>query len=252
MNINSTFDFDFITEEEVKKLINNIDLSKSAVMGNLSTRLLRDEFRCLTLELTYIYKTCIKSGVFPDLWDIGVLTPIPKTCWNSKNAKDWRPITQIALPCKLLERIIHIQLSSYLEEHNILFNNQHGFRSDKSTSSAIFSALKELYENWNKHLFSTCIFIDFSCAFDSIDQDIFLRKLKLYGLSQKCTNFLSSYIENRRQSTCMNGYKSPEAKLKCGTAQGSILGPLFYILYVNDIFSYVTYNKSLTMYADDT
>ena len=80
MNINSTFDFDFITEEEVKKLINNIDLSKSAAMGNLSTRLLRDAFRCLTLELTYIYKTCIESGVFPDLWGIGVLTPIPKTC----------------------------------------------------------------------------------------------------------------------------------------------------------------------------
>ena len=79
---------------------------------------------------------------------------------------------RIALPGKLLGRIIHIQLSSYLEEHNILFNNQHGFRSDKSTSSAIFSALKELYENWNKHLFSTCIFIDFSRAFGSIDHDV--------------------------------------------------------------------------------
>ena len=192
------------------------------------------------------------TGVFPREWGIGIVTPIPKTCSKSKNAKDWRPITQIALPGKLLERIIHTQLSTYLEQNSILYNNQHGFRKDKSTSSAIFGALRDLYENWNTRLISTCVFIDFSRAFDSIDHDIFLRKLKLYGLSENCIKFLSSYIGNRTQATYVNGFKSPEATLECGTAQGSILGPLFYILYVNDIFSYVEYNKGVTMYADDT
>ena len=247
-----TFDFDFITEEEVKKLVKNIDLSKSSAVGDLSTRLLRDAWKVLTLELTYIYNTCLDTGKFPKKWGIGVVTPIPKTSAKSTNAKDWRPITQIALPGKLLERLIHNQLNNYFESNHLLFENQHGFRKDKSTSSAVFSALKELYENWNRQLFSTCIFIDFSRAFDSIDHDIFIRKLRLYGLSVKCITFLSSYIDSRTQCTSVNGFKSSEAKLVTGTAQGSILGPLFYILFVNDIFSYVNNNNTITMYADDT
>ena len=139
MNINSTFEFDFITEEEVKKLINAIDLSKSSALGDLSTRLLRDAFKCLSLELTHIYNICIDTGVFPKTWGVGMVTQIPKTCSSSKDAKDWRPITQISLPGKLLERIIHTQLSTYLERNNILYNNQHGFRGGRSTSSAVFS-----------------------------------------------------------------------------------------------------------------
>ena len=211
-----------------------------------------DAFCCLTLELAYIYNACIVTGVFPKDWGIAVVTPISKTSANSKNAKDWRPITQILLPGKLLERIIRSQLSAYLENNNILFKNQHGLRSNRSTSSAIFSFLKDLYENGNMHLTSTCIFIDFSRTFDSIDHDIFLRKLKLYRLSEQCINFLSSYIDSRTQCTEVNGYRSPQAKLQCGAAQGSILGPLFYILNVNNMFSYVKYNKCLTMYADNT
>ena len=250
--IDSIFDFAFITEEEVKKLVDKINLSKSSALGTLSTRLLKDALKVVTLELTHLYNVCLDKGTFPLKWGIGIVTPIPKTSTKSTDAKDWRPITQIALPGKLLERVIHTQLSAYLEQNDILFENQHGFRKDKSTSTAVFSALRDCYENWNTRLYSTCVFIDFSRAFDSIDHNIFICKLKLYGLSEKCITFLSSYIDSRTQCTCINGFKSSEAKLMCGTAQGSILGPLFYILYVNDIFSYVNYNKTLTMYADDT
>ena len=188
MNIESTFVFKPITEEEVRKLIDNIDLAKSSALGNLSTRLLRDAFECLTWELTYIYNISLDPGIFPVDWGIGLVTPIPKTSSDSKNAKDLRPITQISLPGKLLERIVHTQISTYLEENNIMYNNQHGFRSERSTT--VFSALKDIYENWNMNLITTCIFIDFSRAFNSIDHDIFLCKLKLYGLSAKCIAFL--------------------------------------------------------------
>ena len=229
-----------------------IDISKSAALGDLSSRLLKDAFACLTVELTYLYNSCLDSSTFPLKWGTGIVTPFPKTTSKSKQAKDWRPITQISLPGKLLERIIHTQLSSYLENNDILYTNQHGFRSDRSTSSAVFGTLKTLFENWNKGLISTCVFIDFARAFDSIDHNIFVKKLKLYGLSESSVSFMSSYIDSRSQSTIINGCVSNEAKLKCGTAQGSILGPLFFILYVNDIFSYVKYNNSLTMYADDT
>ena len=201
LHIDTTFDFSPITEDEIKKLITKIDLSKSSALGDLSTRLLRDAFVCLVSELTYIYNASLDTGVFPTAWGIGIVTPIPKTNSSSKNAKDWRPITQISLPGKILERVIHTQLSKYLEDNNILYNNQHGFRSEHSTTSAVFSALKDIYENWNLNLISTCIFIDFSRAFDSIDHDIFVRKLKLYGVNDKCVTFFSSYINSRTQCT---------------------------------------------------
>ena len=97
-----------------------------------------------------------------------------------------------------------------------------------------------------------CVFIDFSRAFDTIDHDIFVKKLKLYGFNAKCLQFMHSYLESRTQYTIVKGFKSSESRLQCGTAQGSILGPLFFILYVNDVFAYVRNNNSLTMYADDT
>ena len=122
----------------------------------------------------------------------------------------------------------------------------------KSTTSAVFSTLKKLFENWNMGLPSTCVFIDFSRAFDSIDHNIFLKKLKLYGFNPKSVKFIESYVRSRTQCTIVENCKSMEAPLLCGTAQGSILGPLFFTLYVNDIFAYVTHNNCLTMYADDT
>ena len=236
----------------VQKLINEIDISKSSAMGNLSTRLLRDAFACMIFKLAYLYNNCLETSTFPAKWGIGIVTPIPKTQTKSKEAKYWRPITQICLPGKILERIVHRQLNEYLETNNLLFSNQHGFRSNKSTSTAVFNTLKNLFENWNINLDSTCVYIDFARAFHSIDHNIFIRKLHLYGLDGACIEFFQSYMNSRAQCTKIGDYVSGEAKLRCGTAQGSILGPLFFILYVNDIFSYVTYKHGLTMYADDT
>ena len=137
--------------------------------------------------------------------------PNPKTKTKSKKAKDWRPITQISLPGKILERITHTQISKYLEDNNLMYDNQHGFQPKKCTTSTVFSTLRKLYENWNMGLLSTCVFINFSCAFDSIDHDIFLKKLGLYGFSQNCIKFICSYMTSRIQCTIVERYKSGEA-----------------------------------------
>ena len=111
------------------------------------------------------------------------VTPIPKTNKIHSNPKDWRPISQIPLPDKLLERIIHAQISLYLDVNNMLSNYQYGFRKECSTTLAIFDVLKNLHQNWNENNFSGCIFIDFSRAFVTIDHNILTKKLELYGLS---------------------------------------------------------------------
>ena len=112
--------------------------------------------------------------------------------------------------------------------------------------------LKSLYENWNRKQTSMCIYIDFSRSFDSLDHNILLSKLHLYGLDETSLSFIRSHIDSRCQCTQVNGYMSTKIKLRYGTAQGSILGPLIFILYVNDLFYEIDNNKSILMYADNT
>ena len=236
----------------MKRLIKEIKITKSAAVEGLSTRLLKDAFEVLSFELTYLYNSCLQSGIFPERWGLSVITPIPKTNHHSTDPNDWRPISQINLPGKLLEKIIHTQLYHYLDVNNILSSNQYGFRKGLSTSVAIFDVLKNLYENWNDKNFTGCIFIDFSRAFDTIDHKILAEKLDLYGLDATSQKFLFEYMSCREHNTTVSGHKSSNVPVTYGTAQGSILGPLIFILYVNDIFAAIKRDTSIYMYADDT
>ena len=248
----SSFSFQWVTEFEVKLLIKEIKITKSSAIEGLSTRLLKDAFEVLSFELTYLYNSCLQFGIFPIDWGLSLITPIPKTTHRSTDPNNWRPISQICLPGKLLEKIIHNQLYHYLEVNNILSSNQYGFRKGLSTSIAIFDVLKNLYENWNDQNFTGCIFIDFSRAFDTIDHHILAEKLDLYGLDNTSQKFMLEYMSCRKHNTTVDGRKSANAPVTYGTAQGSILGPLIFILYVNDIFTTINQDNSIYMYADDT
>ena len=199
-----------------------------------------------------MYNSCLQQGIFPKLWGFSTVTPIPKTNKNSSDPKDWRPISQIALPGKILEKIIHSQITFHLDVNNISSDNQYGFRKERSTSLVFFDVLKNLHENWNENAFSGCVFIDFSRAFGSIDHSILVEKLKLYGFDENSLKFMQNYMSNRVQRTTVNGHISSPAKVSYGTAQGSILGPLIFILYVNDVFKSLNTDVSIYMYADDT
>ena len=140
----------------------------------------------------------------------------------------------------------------YLEVNNILSENQYGFRKGLSTSFAIFEVLKTLYNNWNNKNYSGCIFIDFSRAFNTIDHEILAKKLEMYGLDETSQKFMIEYMSCRQHSTTIDGNTSSTTPVTYGTAQGSILGPLIFILYVNDMFRSVDQDNSMYMYADDT
>ena len=205
----------------------------------------------LTFELTYLYNTCVGTCIFPRQWSIGKISPIPKTTANSTNVKDWRPITQIPLPGKILERILHDQIYTYLEFNSLLYNNQYGFRRGRSTSQAIFDVLKNLYEKWNNRMYTGCIFVDFSKAFETINHSILIKKLNLYGFDNPSLKLMENYIKTRTQVTNVNGHVSTPRTIMCGTAQGSILGPLIYILYVNDVLNLLNHESDMYLYADD-
>ena len=129
INTNSTFKFDFVTEDQILKLIKNIDIGKSSAIDNLSSRILKDSLEMLTLEFTQLYNECLIQGYFPIEWTLGTVgpTPMPKVNINNKEQKNWRPISQIQLPGIFLERVVHTQLVKYFSENNFLNENQHGF-----------------------------------------------------------------------------------------------------------------------------
>ena len=243
------FHVDAIREYEVLKAIKEIKLSKSSAYPDISTRLFKDAFEITCRELTHLFNKCITAGQFPLEWGLAEVTPIPKT-GDLHNVKNWRPISQIKLPSKLLERLVHNQLSNYFE--NILNTNQHGFRKKRSTATAIFEVLQNVYQTWNERNYNSCIFIDYSKAFDTIDHSILLKKLDIYGLDTNSLKFLRSYLSNRQQRIKINTEVSPYSKLRCGVPQGSILGPLLFIIYTNDIFLEIDETENIYMYADDT
>ena len=177
-----------------------------------------------------MYNSCLCHGIFPKAWGLSKITPIPITKFHSTKPTDWRPISQICIAGKLLEKIIHNQLYFYLDVNNILSENHYKFRKGLSTSFAIFDVLKNLYNNWMDKNFSGCIFIYFSRAFDTVDHEILAAKFELYGLDKTSQKFMLEYMSYRKHCTTIEGHTSSNTPVTYGTAQGSILGPIGIVI----------------------
>ena len=166
---------------------------------------------------------------------------------------NWRPISLLALPGKLLEKVVHRQLFAHLCFHKLLSEKQHGFVTRKSTSTALQDFIAFTTTSINQSQICSGLYIDLSKAFDSLNHSLLLRKLNDYGIRSKASPWFKSYLENRFKKTLFNNVESSNKCISHGVPQGSTLGPLLYILYVNDCFDKVKNDEStIIMYADDT
>ena len=221
-------------EQEVKLLIEKINISKSSGITFLSSKLLKDSFRVLSDKLTYLFNFSITSAIFPAQWKEALVIPIPKI-GEPTEPSNYRPISLLPLPGKILEKLVHNQLSSFLEENNALSDNQFGFRKQRSTSHAVSQVLNQIYTNINRSTVTCAIYLDFSKAFNSVQHPTLLEKLKQANLGTTTLSWVASYLEGRKQRTLINNEYSTLISVKQGVPQGSVLGPLFYIIYANDI-----------------
>ena len=192
-NLGNIVDEIVFNVEDVIKLVKDIDVHKSSGVEYMPSFILKDVFEVISLQLTHLFNKSMTLGLFPESWAVAVVTPIPKT-GNIHLATNWRPISIIPLIGKLMEKLCNSLLTNHLGVHNLLCDEQYGFRSKRSTSTAIFNYIKNIINDINNRKIVGAIYLDFSKVFDSINHTRLYNKLKDMGLPLKLLTWISSYM----------------------------------------------------------
>ena len=219
-------------------------------LDKISSKVLKIAAPVISDSLTYIFNQAVTLCTFSNGWKIARVIPLFKN--GQRNLPgNYRPISILPALSKVMERILYTQLYEYLSVNNLLSEHQFGFRKYHSTASALLDCTNDWYINMDQKLFNLTAFIDLKKAFDTVNHEILLEKLLLLGITGRAFQLLESYLSDRSQKCEVNGFISKESKITWGVPQGSILGPLLFLLYINDLPSCLNSTKP-RMFADDT
>ena len=235
------------SSDEIRLIISEFENGKSS---DIPIRIIKAASPIISPRLESLYNHLMHAGEFPDELKIGKISPIFKK-GNPELIENYRPISTLPIFGKVFEKLICTRLYDFFTSHNILSDKQFGFRKGHSTSSALNYSVRQIENalNHKKHVLG--IFIDLSKAFDTIDHQILLQKLENYGIRGNALNLLSSYLENRCQYTHIFGLDSEKMLVQYGVPQGSVLGPLLFLIYINDMLN-CTNLADFVLFADDT
>ena len=245
-----SFEFKLVSKDDIMKIINKLHPKSSFGLDNISTILLKSISTEIYETLTLIINQSLSTGIFPDKLKIAKIKPIFKK-ENPNIPDNYRPISLLPAISKVFEKVAFIQVYAYFMENKLLYSSQYGFRTLHSTELAALELTDKIYLNLDKKKNPLAIFLDLSKAFDTIDHSILLNKLEHYGIKNTALHWFSSYLTNRCQYVQYNEQESSLLPITTGVPQGSILGPLLFIIYMNDIHK-VTDKFNFVLYADDT
>ena len=238
-----------ISKEGVKKLLINLDPHKATGPDSIPSRFLKDYAEEISPALTLIFQASLHQGDIPEDWRQAYVTPIFKEGDRSSPA-NYRPISLTSVCSKVMEHILHSQIMKHLEEHGILSDQQHGFRKRRSCESQLILTLQDLAAGIDAFQQIDAILLDFSKAFDKVPHERLAIKLRHYGLKGNILQWIQSFLRDRSQQVLVEGQSSTSAPVVSGVPQGTVLGPLLFLLYINDLPQKVS--STARLFADDS
>ena len=240
------------TEDEVLTLLLAIDTSKASGPDGISGKMLKNTAVSISPILTKLFNLSLSSGKIPHKWKVSSVVPIPKSTANTENPCNYRPISLLSIVSKLLEKHVYSVVLEHFTEREMLTKDQWGFTPGKSTVTALVSSFYEILQLLESGADVSFVFFDLSKVFDSVPHLPLLQKLSDCGLDQHILQWILYYLCGREQYVVVDGASSKTTPVVSGVPQGSVLGPLLFLVYINCVSSLpLTTGSRLTIYADD-
>ena len=248
--ITSNFSFSTVDADLISKVLNSFKPKTSKGTDGISMKLLKSISHIMLEPLKILVNQSLMTSKFPSNLKLAKILPLIKKP-NNFNIDNFRPISLLPSISKIIEKCVFLQIYEYFERHELLYASQYGYRKNHSTETACLELVDKLFQQLDEGKSPFCVFIDLSKAFDTINHEILLAKLRYYGLDNDAVNWFQSYLTGRKQYVEIEGHKSSIKDISTGVPQGSTLGPLLFIIYMNDINDVSPLLKTI-LFADDT
>ena len=250
LKIDKTFFLSPADKNEIIDIIKLFDINKSLGPNSIPIYILKVYKEFFSEKLLTLINISLETGTFPDLCKIAKVIPIHKKD-DKSNIHNYRPISLLPIFSKILEKIIYKRLYTYFNDNNLIYHQQFGFRAKHSTNHALISLTEEIKSKLDTGHYVGGVFIDLEKAFDTVNHSILCKKLEHYGIRGIPNTLIKSFLSNRKQYVSINGFESNIKEISCGVPQGSTLGPLLFLIYIND-FQYSLDKSKASHFADDT
>jgi len=236
------------TVEAIIGIINKLNKKKAHGYDGISIAMLQLCPKEVARPLCIIFNRCLVNGVYPQMWKQANVQPVHKK--NGRQDKtNYRPISLLPICGKIFEKIVFDSIYSFLLHNNLLSENQSGFRPGDSTINQLLAITTEIYNSFETLNETRAVFLDMSKAFDKVWHEALIFKMRKNGISGNLLNTLTNYLTNRKQRVVLNGIESPWEAIDSGVPQGSVLGPLLFLIYINDLTDNISAN--IKLFADD-